>query len=202
MPPIFDIDPLLAVGALLLSPFYMLPMFLVGMAMAKQRWFSNPSQQTNIYRHGWWLLAIGLTMKLFAHLEGWEAFTGIFAQSGGQLLAIGYVFVFAHLYVRYQRFFLFTVLESMGKLSLTNYLMQSVIMTFIFYGYGLGYYQQISIAGSIFIGILVYVAQCLCSVLYLKYAKRGPVEYLLRMWTNLSWRGKVKEANSSHIKSA
>ena len=34
----------------------MLPMFLVGMAMAKQRWFSNPSQQTNIYRHGWSLL--------------------------------------------------------------------------------------------------------------------------------------------------
>ncbi|MGN1400785.1 MAG: DUF418 domain-containing protein [Bacillus sp. (in: firmicutes)] len=81
---------------------------------------------------------------------------------------------------------LFAAFESMGKLSLTNYLMQSVIMTLVFYGYGLGYYQQISISLSLLFGLLIYAAQCLCSILYLKYVRRGPFEYLLRVWTNLS----------------
>ena len=171
-------------------------MFLIGMVMAKRQWFADPLSQKSSYRYGWWLIPIGITLKLLSRLEGLETFSGVFYQSGGQLLAIGYVLAFAHLYVHYQGAFLFKAFESMGKLSLTNYLMQSVIMTHVFYEYGLGYYQEISFTASLLLGILVFATQCACSFWYLKYVKRGPVEYLLRVWTNLSWRGKVKEIKS------
>ncbi|KMY44698.1 hypothetical protein AC622_10950 [Bacillus sp. FJAT-27916] len=197
IPPILEENPLLLLGALLLSPFVMMPMFLIGMVMAKQQWFADPSSQKSAYRHGWWLIPIGITLKLLSHLEGLETFSGVFSQSGGQLLAFGYVLAFAHLYAQYQGGFLFRAFESMGKLSLTNYLMQSVIMTLVFYEYGLGYYQEISFTASVLLGILVFSVQCACSFWYLQYVKRGPVEYLLRVWTNLSWRGKVKEIKSS-----
>ncbi|WP_419095294.1 DUF418 domain-containing protein [Ureibacillus endophyticus] len=34
--------------------------------------------------------------------------------------------------------------------------------------------------------------QCILSTLYLKKFKRGPLEVLLRMWTNFSWSGRPK----------
>ncbi|MGE8037431.1 DUF418 domain-containing protein [Lysinibacillus sp. NPDC093692] len=81
------------------------------------------------------------------------------------------------------------VFESVGKLSLTNYLMQTVICTAVLYEYGLGLSGKLGIFSGMLFGIVLYSFQCIFSIVYLKKFKRGPIESILRIWTNLSWNG-------------
>lgn len=72
-----------------------------------------------------------------------------------------------------------------GTSSLTAYLMQSLILSFIFCAYGLGLYGQISAAGCIAIAAVTGVVTLSFSSLWRKKFTRGPMEYLLRGWTYL-----------------
>ena len=195
IPPGFE-DPIFLFILLLMSPIFMLPMFLLGMAMAKVSYFSHPAKEQKSYLLGWLFFPIGLVLKLLAYKSGLEPYSAIFIQVGGQLLAIGYILIFSFFYSKYSQRFIFTALESMGKLSLSNYLMQSIICTFIFYGYGLGLFNNLGVFYSIILGVIIFSVQCICSVLYLKFFKRGPFEYVLRVWTNLSLSGGMRKSVS------
>lgn len=75
-----------------------------------------------------------------------------------------------------------------GRMALTNYLMQSVIGTFIIFGWGLGYLGQISHAYLFLIGLLVIVIQTYFSKYWLKTFKYGPLEWLWRCGTYMKWQ--------------
>ena len=68
----------------------------------------------------------------------------------------------------------------MGRMAFTNYLAQSVIFGWIFYGYGFGLFGRLGTASALAIGIAVYVAQVLFSAWWLKRFRYGPVEWLWR----------------------
>ncbi|MEP3889416.1 MAG: DUF418 domain-containing protein [Hellea sp.] len=70
-----------------------------------------------------------------------------------------------------------------GTSSLTAYLMQSLILSFIFCAYGLGLYGQIGAAGCIAIAAMTGIITLGFSSLWRKKFTRGPMEYLLRGWT-------------------
>lgn len=72
-----------------------------------------------------------------------------------------------------------------GTSSLTAYLMQSLILSFIFCAYGLGLYGQIGAAGCIAIAAVTGVVTLSFSSLWRIKFTRGPMEYLLRGWTYL-----------------
>ena len=79
----------------------------------------------------------------------------------------------------------FKPLTAVGKLSLSNYLMQSLLMTTLFYGYGLGWYDKLSLGSSLWVALILFVLQILLSNLWLKYFRYGPAEWL---WRSLSLR--------------
>ncbi|MDA9400935.1 permease [Bradyrhizobium sp. CCBAU 25338] len=68
----------------------------------------------------------------------------------------------------------------LGRMALTNYLAQSVICGWIFYGYGLGQFGRLGVAATLTIGIFVYVAQVVFSAWWLRRYRFGPVEWLWR----------------------
>ncbi|UWU82880.1 DUF418 domain-containing protein [Bradyrhizobium yuanmingense] len=68
----------------------------------------------------------------------------------------------------------------LGRMALTNYLAQSVICGWIFYGYGLGQFDRLGVAATLAIGIFVYVAQVVFSAWWLGRYQFGPVEWLWR----------------------
>lgn len=72
-----------------------------------------------------------------------------------------------------------------GTSSLTAYLMQSLILSFIFCAYGLGLYGQIGAAGCIAIAAVTGAFTLSFSSLWRMKFSRGPMEYLLRSWTYL-----------------
>jgi uncharacterized protein len=68
----------------------------------------------------------------------------------------------------------------LGRMAFTNYLAQSVICGWIFYGYGLGQFGRLGVAATLAIGIFVYVAQVVFSAWWLRRYRFGPVEWLWR----------------------
>jgi uncharacterized protein len=70
--------------------------------------------------------------------------------------------------------------EAVGRMALTNYLLQSVICTTIFYGHGLGLFGRVDRVGQLAIVLGIWVFQLLASVAWLRYFAVGPVEWLTR----------------------
>ncbi|WP_339308528.1 DUF418 domain-containing protein [Paenibacillus sp. FSL L8-0435] len=190
---------------LLLAPLMTVPMFLLGMHAARIGTFSDPQTMRTMYlRRASLLIPVGLILKAYGVLapqlgaEGWLGI-GIGGTLGGSLLALGYIYVFALLYAGYRRSSLMDRFEAVGRLSLTNYLMQSVICTTIFYGYGLGLFGSVGVFIGAIIALAVYGIQLWLSPLYLKKFSNGPVEYLLRIWTYLSWKGQPRKKKRSNL---
>ena len=77
-----------------------------------------------------------------------------------------------------------SVFSSMGKMSLTNYILQSIIGATIYYGFGFGLYQYTGATYSLLIGIICSVCLIVFSSWWLKNHKRGPLEQL---WHHLTW---------------
>ena len=67
-----------------------------------------------------------------------------------------------------------------GRMAFTNYLMQSVIFGWLFYGYGLGLFGKLGVAPALAIGTGVYVLQAAFSTYWLQRYLYGPVEWLWR----------------------
>ncbi|NNM04059.1 MAG: DUF418 domain-containing protein [Gemmatimonadetes bacterium] len=77
-------------------------------------------------------------------------------------------------------------LAAVGRTALSNYLLHSLICTFIFYGFGLGLYGSVERTEQIGIVFAVWVLQLLISPLWLRYFRFGPAEWL---WRSLSYGG-------------
>ena len=75
------------------------------------------------------------------------------------------------------------VLAPMGRMALTNYLMQTILGIIIYYGVGLGYGGHIGPAVFIPIGLCVYTLQIIYSNIWFKYFNYGPMEWIWRMLT-------------------
>ncbi|MEQ9302027.1 MAG: DUF418 domain-containing protein [Cyclobacteriaceae bacterium] len=79
-------------------------------------------------------------------------------------------------------------LAAVGKLALTNYLSQTLLGTFIFYGFGLGLFGQIERSGQIGIVILIWVFQLVVSPIWLKHFHYGPAEWMWRSLSQMKWQ--------------
>jgi uncharacterized protein len=74
-------------------------------------------------------------------------------------------------------------LGSMGRMALTNYLLQSVLCSFIFYGFGLGLYDKVGPAVGVLIVIAIYTFELFLSRFWMRRFRFGPVEWLWRSLT-------------------
>ena len=96
---------------------------------------------------------------------------------GNLLVALGWVAVVMLLC---QRGWQLSPVAAVGRMALTNYLLQSLICTTIFYGHGLGLFGQVDRVGQFTIVLAVWTFQLLASSAWLGYFGLGPVEWLLR----------------------
>lgn len=75
------------------------------------------------------------------------------------------------------------VLAGAGRLALTHYLTQSLVMAFVFTGYGLGWYGRYGTVSLVAGCFLLYAVQLAVSGPLLRRFRYGPVEWLLRTAT-------------------
>lgn len=67
-----------------------------------------------------------------------------------------------------------------GRMAFTNYLMQSAVFAFIFFGWGLGQFGRMNATPAFALGIAVFALQMLFSTWWLRRYRYGPVEWLWR----------------------
>ena len=70
-----------------------------------------------------------------------------------------------------------------GRMALSNYLLQSVIFSLLFYGFGLGWFGKLGSAVTALLGVTVFVIQLLVSAWWLRRYQFGPAEWLWRSLT-------------------
>ena len=101
----------------------------------------------------------------------------------GPLLAMAYGAGIALLWQRaaWQRWL--RPLAAMGRMALTNYLLQSVIATLLFYGYGLGLARRVSPSLALVIAAAILAGQILISGWWMGRYRFGPAEWLWRTLT-------------------
>jgi len=80
-----------------------------------------------------------------------------------------------------------TKLEVFGRMSLSNYVMQSIMGSCIYYGFGLGLYKYTGATFSLLIGILLFLLQYAFCRRWMKSHTHGPLE---GVWHKLTWIGK------------
>jgi len=68
----------------------------------------------------------------------------------------------------------------LGRMAFTNYLVQSLIFSWVFYGYGFGLFGQVGASAALAFGVVVYVVQVFFSRWWLLRYSFGPVEWLWR----------------------
>ena len=74
----------------------------------------------------------------------------------------------------------------LGRMSLTSYVVQSIIGTSIYYGFGLGMYRYTGASYALAIGVGLVLLQRQFSVWWLRRNKQGPLEAL---WHRATWAG-------------
>lgn len=167
--------------------------FLVGLYLGKKESLANPDLLFERFRGKWiWIIITGIVGNaLFSYGQIKETSYSIsfFLTS---MLAIGGVsFAFFYCYVLYQfskseNYLLSQLREAMkkaGTMSLTNYLSHSIILSFIFNGWGLGLYGKLKPEIAMLLVIPIYGFNLVFSSIWRKYFSMGPFEIILRKFT-------------------
>ena len=125
------------------------------------------------------LIALGLWRST---AMGWDLLDFVLVSQqlqywGNLFVALGWV---ALVMLLCQRGWPLRSVEAVGRMALTNYLLQSVICTTIFYGHGLGLFGRVDRAGQLAIVVAIWAFQLIASSVWLRYFAVGPVEWLTR----------------------
>ena len=162
------------------------PCMLAGMAFAKLGWLSDArSNRKKLLGMFWFSAIIGLALKIYPYYRGFDI-GSLFIQDsfGGPVMTLAYISGITLLYERFTSLHkLMRLFVPLGRMSMTNYLTQSVFWTLVFYSYGLGFYGQIGMLAGTILAIIFIMLQVLFSAYWLKLFRVGPVEYVWRWVT-------------------
>lgn len=164
--------------------FMVLPYFLLGGGAAKYKWMERIEELRKPFAVAFPVFfASGLLLKLIPHVFDYNLATQFVAYTmGGPLLAIAYGLGIVLLF-KGRLGKVLMAFSPVGRMSLTNYIMQSVIATFIFYSYGLGLYGKMSVLAGTVIVFVIFGLQMALSRLWMKRFRYGPLEWLWRTAT-------------------
>jgi uncharacterized protein len=102
---------------------------------------------------------------------------------GSLLVALGHVGAISSLYKAGLTPLLMRCLAAVGRMALTNYLMQTLLCTTLFYGYGFGLRGTLDRVQLLGVVAAIWTLQLSYSPLWLRYFRFGPVEWLWRSLT-------------------
>lgn len=173
-----------------------LAMFLLGVYFTKQRILADLSSHRPLLRRMLlWGGSVGLILNILyatlisqvdRTLPTTATLVATFAQAiGAPLLMLGYVGGLGLLWLRPTWQARLHRLAPAGRMALTNYLMQSVIATTIFYGYGLGLFGQVGAAAGLLLTVAIYAVELTWSGPWLARFRFGPAEWVWRTLTYL-----------------
>lgn len=169
-------------------------MMLVGMALYRWGVFGAKLSAKVYRRMAWWGLGIGIPLCLIGleynlyHSWDWEVCyyygrIGNFLGTGP--VAIGYIGLVMLWCQGTGMRWLRARLTEVGRTALSCYIGQSLIATFIFYGFGLGLYGSVDYLLQLVFVAGIWIVQILLVQFWMKHFRQGPLEWLWRCLTYL-----------------
>lgn len=172
----------------------LLPIFLIGYWFVSSGIIRNHQDHQHVFKPMAW---IGMSFGLFFSIGGLTVMQHPAIETAQVLEAAGNVMFFFGQYVLSAGYLglIMVLLASpawlrrlsrvapMGRMALTNYIMQTVILAAIFHGYAGGYYGEISRAPQMLIVVAIVAFQAPFSAWWLSRYRFGPLEWLWRSLT-------------------
>ncbi|HWN37815.1 MAG TPA: DUF418 domain-containing protein [Gammaproteobacteria bacterium] len=168
----------------------------LGLILGRRHFFQNAASHIEgVKRVQWAALAIGvLTGAIYGYYEATvtdpltPTALGATARLAYVLCRVATMTFYVATIVRavqsvaWRRFL--APIATVGRMPLTNYLLQTLLATFIFYGWGLGFWGKVGPALQLLLAIAIYfIIQVPLSRWWLNRFTLGPMEYLWRVLT-------------------
>lgn len=125
----------------------------------------------------WWSLSAAAERPLSVILTSWANLAFM-------------VILVACFTLAFYRSTVLTFFSPLGRMSLTSYVMQSIVGTTLYYGFGTGLYRTTGATAALAIGIVLALLQRQFSVWWLRSHPQGPLEAL---WHKATWMGKARQ---------
>lgn len=180
------------VGGILITGPEIFGMFLIGAWFARSGALADPARFASLYaRLRWIAMPVGVVLMLAS--AAWHPYlapgeftvrTGLsyaMAAVASLLMALGYLGWIV------QARHALGWLAAPGRMALTHYLLQSLLCTWLFFGYGLGFFEQLPRAWQLVFAVALFALQVGISHLWLARFRYGPMEWLWRAMTYLRW---------------
>ncbi len=182
-----------------------LAMFLLGFYAYRRGIFRSLANHKNlIHRVLIYCLPAGIVLNLvFAYYAGRESvlppepigLLGVVTYGFGvPALALGIIALIVTLWQNHNGQKALSIFAPVGRMAMTNYLLQTVVAISIFYGFGFGLYGTTGAAKATVIALVVFVFQVVLSTMWLKFFQYGPMEWI---WRQLTYRKRLPLLRSS-----
>jgi uncharacterized protein len=167
------------------------PMFLFGLYFGRRRVFDNLRNRIPALKR---IAGVSLFVAILATIAMRSLYGGQVPERMTLLRPLVYVIQETALLTLYTSIILLVsempvfkkpteFLVATGRTSLSNYLLQSVICTLVFYGYGLGLYGKVRPAQGLLVVPVVFAIELYLSSVWLKRFSFGPIEWIFRAVT-------------------
>lgn len=172
--------------------FQTISIFMLGMLAGRKKLFAASEDNTRFWLRTFIIAAIAF-VPLFILKNGLptriasEAFRRPLVTIISTWSNLAFMLVLVSVFfIAYQKFSgrILNIFTSFGKMSMSNYIMQSILGSFIYYGFGLGLYKYTGATLCLFIGISLAIVQGIFSNWWMKNHRQGPLETI---WHKLTW---------------
>ncbi|WNH52905.1 DUF418 domain-containing protein [Stenotrophomonas oahuensis] len=178
-------------GMLVVGP-EVLGMFLIGAGFARSGALSDPERFPRLYRRlRWGAWPAGLVLMIISACWVPYVAPGTFSPASGfayalssvasLLMCLGYLAWIVHARAQLR------VLAPIGRMALTQYILQSLVGTWVFYGYGLGAFESLPRLWQIPFALVLFALQVLFAHAWLRHFRFGPLEWVWRAMTYRRW---------------
>lgn len=168
-------------------------LMMIGAALMRSGWLRGTYSVRHYRRRGWLLVLAGMVIEIPSILLQWRTgwdfrWSGFFLQVpreiGAPLQALGYAALCFAYWHRLQSCAIARAICAVGRMALSNYLLQTLICTLLFNHFALfnhfGRAQLLAMVPAIWLANLIF------SVCWLRLFRQGPMEWLWRTLTTFA----------------
>jgi len=175
-------------------PVKVLGMFLIGFYAGRKGIYQHLEAYRGLFKkirnYGFTIGIVGSAGRVYFEMDGkniyssaWGLMDTLFYAITVVPLALAYVSVICLIWIKAKETTVLRHLAPAGRMALTNYLSQTIICIFLFYGIGLGLGTKF---GPVFIypmAMVIFILQVIFSNYWFRYFNYGPLEWIWRLLT-------------------
>jgi uncharacterized protein len=176
--------------------YFTFAFFLVGLFVGRSGFFKRYKEEPKLMKKilvyslialvgSFGIMASGfISMGTNFNLQSWNAMIGLTGMDmSNAAMTIIYIVLFAMWFKKSKGEKLLLKFAPYGRMALTNYVLQSIIFTFVFFGWGFGLIGELRQVYTFLLALLFIALQMLVSKWWMQYFKYGPLEWLWRSLT-------------------